>query len=298
MPGKWDNDFIAFSRTTRRGVLVLLAIFFLLAILPRIISEVFWEKPEVAFRAANELAEPEKEVKQLQIDIPEFDPNKLTVEEWQNLGLTEKQAQSVINFKDKIGGFKDKETVKKAYAISDELFARIEGKMVFGQGKQKVFDTSLSEKNKDTSRVTPNSNVEAEEEIIVKVELNSASFEDLIAIKGIGNYFAEHIIDLRIAKGGFASAEELLEIPYFKEENLNAILPFIEIDKSAIRKLNINKASLKQLSQHPEITWDMAKSIMDLRNELGSFSNLDQLLLSAHIDLRRFKKLENYLSIE
>lgn len=298
MPGKWDNDFIAFSRTTRRGVLVLLAIFFLLAILPRIISEVFWEKPEVAFRAMNELAEPVMQEKQLQIDIPEFDPNKLTVEEWQNLGLTEKQAQSVLNFKAKIGGFKDKETVKKAYAISDEFYTRIEGKMVFGKGEQKVFDTSLIEKSKDSSQIAPISNEEANEEIIVKVELNTASFEELIAIKGIGNYFAERIIDLRIVKGGFADAQELLEIPYFKEENLNAILPFIEIDKSAIRKLNLNNVSLKQLSQHPEITWDMAKSIMDLRNELGSFSSLDQLLLSAHIDLRRFKKLENYLTIE
>jgi competence protein ComEA len=298
VPLNWDNDFIAFSRTSRRGVFVLLAIFLCVAIIPRFISEVIWEKPKVQFAGTEQDGTVEKEVVIIIDHITQFNPNELSMEEWMTFGLSEKQAQSVINFKEKIGGFKNKETVKKAYGISEEVFAMIADKMIFEKNQGKYFSSSIQGEKNRAELVSENDTIAKIEEVITKVELNSASFEELLSINGIGNYFAERIVDLRIAKGGFVAPEELLEIPYFKEANLNQIAPFIAVDKSAIRKMNINEVSLKQLSRHPEITWDMAKSIIDLRNDLGGFIALDQLLLSAHIDLRRFKKLENYLTIE
>lgn len=305
MSKKWDNDFIAFSRNSRIGVIIILSVFLLVAITPRFLGYLNWEEPQLVEKEKQKKSD-EKESKIVNFDdIPSFDPNKVDKEEWMNLGLSEKQAMSVINFRDKIGGFKDAQMLKKAYGISDDFFNRIESKLIFR--KQKVDRGNVI--NNDQSSLPENDTVlvlsEENRDSLVdsvpienKIEINSASYEELVTVKGIGNYFAERIIDLRIQRGGFTSIEQLLEINYFNEENLEKIEPYIFIDETKIVKINLNNVTLKQLSRHPEITWDMARSIIDLRKDIGKFTSLDQLLLSAHIDIRRYNKLKHYLTVE
>ena len=61
-----------------------------------------------------------------------FNPNNLSIEDWVNLGFTEKQANTIINFKRSLGGkFKDAKTLKKCYAISEDKFKEIESHLVF-----------------------------------------------------------------------------------------------------------------------------------------------------------------------
>lgn len=48
-----------------------------------------------------------------------FNPNDLSAEEWQRLGFTERQAKTILNYKDLVGGeFVSKEQLQKCYAIS------------------------------------------------------------------------------------------------------------------------------------------------------------------------------------
>lgn len=67
------------------------------------------------------------------IEITEkFNPNNLEKEDWVKLGFTEKQAQTILNFKKSLGGkFKDSKTLKKCFAISEEKFQEIESYLVF-----------------------------------------------------------------------------------------------------------------------------------------------------------------------
>lgn len=67
------------------------------------------------------------------IEITEkFNPNNLEKEDWMKLGFTEKQAQTILNFKKSLGGkFKDAKTLKKCFAISEEKFQEIESYLVF-----------------------------------------------------------------------------------------------------------------------------------------------------------------------
>jgi|SRR5690606_11928185 len=56
-----------------------------------------------------------------------FNPNQLSREQWMDLGFTEKQVNTIFNFKRSLGGkFKDAATLKKCYSISDEKFKEIE----------------------------------------------------------------------------------------------------------------------------------------------------------------------------
>lgn len=304
MSKKWDSDFLAFSRNSRRGVLVILFLFLVLAAIPRVYGFIFWEKPDIVVVHSEEIEDQDKSPSELIVSIEIIDPNALSAEKWMELGLSKKQAQSIINFKNKIGGFKDAETLKKAYGISDDFFEKIKDKLIF---TSKVNETNKHSKEQFLSKdnnisgdtILMKKDTLIEDAVILNlIDLNSAAFDDLMGIKGIGNYFAEKIIDLRIQRGGFVSVDQLLEIQYLDEEKLEQIKPYLAIDLEKINKININTVTIKRLSKHPDITWEMARSILDLRSDLGGFCSLDELLLSAHIDMRRFKNLKNYLTIE
>ncbi len=60
-------------------------------------------------------------------NIQAFNPNSLTNEEWQKLGFTEKQAATILKYKNVVGGaFSSKEQLKRCYSISDDKFQELE----------------------------------------------------------------------------------------------------------------------------------------------------------------------------
>ena len=70
---------------------------------------------------------------QPKVEISEkFNPNDLDLEGWTKLGFTEKQAQTILNFKRSLGGkFKDAKTLSRSYVISEEKFKEMEPYLVF-----------------------------------------------------------------------------------------------------------------------------------------------------------------------
>lgn len=67
------------------------------------------------------------------VEITEkFNPNDLDLEGWIKLGFSEKQAQTILNFKRSLGGkFKDAKTLSRSYVISEEKFKEMEPYLVF-----------------------------------------------------------------------------------------------------------------------------------------------------------------------
>lgn len=64
--------------------------------------------------------------------LEKFNPNSLEKEDWVKLGFSEKQAQTILNFKKSLGGkFKDAKTLKKCFVISEEKFNELEPHLVF-----------------------------------------------------------------------------------------------------------------------------------------------------------------------
>lgn len=73
----------------------------------------------------------EKVVEKIEVK-EKFNPNNLSHEDWMKRGFTEKQANTILNFKRSLGGsFKDAKTLKRCYAISEEKFMEIEPYLVF-----------------------------------------------------------------------------------------------------------------------------------------------------------------------
>ena len=54
-----------------------------------------------------------------------FDPNSLNKDGWQRLGLSARQAQSIVNYTQKGGKFYKPEDLLKMYTISPERYAKL-----------------------------------------------------------------------------------------------------------------------------------------------------------------------------
>ena len=109
------------------------------------------------------------------------------------------------------------------------------------------------------------------------VDLNTADTVTLQLLHGIGPTYARRIVRYREQIGGFHSADQLLEVYGFTPELLSHIAPYLTLDSTAIRRININSIELKQLAKHPYIEYYQARDIITLRNRGIRFSSVDDL---------------------
>lgn len=90
-------------------------------------------KPFIALDSKGEITKEEiTSETQISNKLEKFNPNNLTKEQWKGLGFSDRQINTIFNYKKSLGGkFKDAETLKKCYSISEEKFAEIEPYLFF-----------------------------------------------------------------------------------------------------------------------------------------------------------------------
>ncbi len=208
--------------------------------------------------------------KKKSINYYAFDPNQFEINDWIEFGFSEKQATSIVNYKNKINGFKRKMDLKKVYVISDEKYMELEPFIDI-----KVVETSNNISKKKDYKFNNTHKTTKKFEIIADV--NTASIDDLNKVVGIGEYTAKKIVNYRQKLGGFHSINQLSEIKEVSDENLELIKQQLSIDKSKIITLNVNELSIPQLKKHPYISWNVAEAIINQRLK-GKLTNLQFLV--------------------
>ena len=63
-----------------------------------------------------------------------------------------------------------------------------------------------------------------------KVNINTASKEELLSLKGIGDSRAEDIINYRTENGKFAAIEDIMKVPGIKQGAFNKIKDNIKVE--------------------------------------------------------------------
>lgn len=128
------------------------------------------------------------------------------------------------------------------------------------------------------------------------VELNSADTLTLQLLYGIGPTYARRIVRYRERLGGYVDLRQLLEVYGITPELLESIAPKLTLDSNAIRHLDVNHASLKELARHPYMEYYQARDIVRLRQSGITFHSVDELRTVPSMADTTLQRLAPYLS--
>lgn len=104
-----------------------------------------------------------------------------------------------------------------------------------------------------------------EESPAVVVDINVASREQLMAVRGIGEKTADAILDLRRRLGGFVSVEQIEDVWTLTPERFADIAPCLTASSGCVKPVNVNSANDTRLRRHPYFPSLLAARIAQVR---------------------------------
>lgn len=209
-----------------------------------------------------------------------IDPNTASYHELRDIGIPTKAASNLLKYREKGGAFYAANDLLKIYGIEDTLLRLINQQLLF-----KEVETTEFIKNKEFVHTGK------------RVSLNLADSIELRGLPGIGSVLASRIIKYRNLLGGFYSEKQLREVYGINDSLEFSLEELVIIDTSAIKKIDINRASVEQLQKHPYINRYQAKAILSYRRISGSFTSPNQLLINYLVPEEVFLKVDPYLIV-
>lgn len=214
----------------------------------------------------------QKEEKQTTITLFTFDPNTLDSTGFIALGLKPWITSNILKYREKGGRFKTSEDFGKIYGIDTELFSTLQPFITITE--------------MPIEKTIPD----------VILDLNSVDTTQLATIMKKG--LAKRIIGYREILGGYYSIDQLKEVYSITEEDIKNVVPYLKIDTTNLRKIDVNKASVEQLKRHPYINFYQAKAIYELRKAKKYLSSINDIFHLEEFSENDIKKITPYLNFE
>lgn len=298
------TDYFSFSVRERWAVLILLALISLLFVLPDYLPEPK-DRPEVAdslvltaIRRWDSLDQPKvagRKYPPMTFGSSAgnskrfaFDPNQISLEQWLQLGLSEKTAQTILHYRSKGGRFRRPEDLARIYGMPAPLAAELIPWVRIAPGLQ---ERAISPRHRDTA-----GSVVARPEAARsrQLSINAADSVAWLGLRGIGEKLAGRIVNFRNKLGGFHSLEQVGEVYGLKDSVFQQIKTNLVLDPIPVRQLSINSASLEELAAHPYIRYNIARAIVVYRQEHGAFRSVEELSVIHLIGAEQLEKLRPY----
>jgi competence protein ComEA len=222
-----------------------------------------------------------------------FDPNTITETGWKKLGLRDKTINTIQNYKNKGGLFKKPEDLKRIYGLRTAEYEKLAPYIKIENTKPNNQVDFVSVKTQPE-----NQNLKTPSIRFSMIEVNEADTTAFISLPGIGSKLATRIVNFRDKLGGFYSVDQVGETFGLPDSTFQKIKPYLKIDKTLIRKININKATADELKAHPYIKYSLANPIIAFRNEHGPFAKVDDIKQIMLITEEVFIKINPYLTTQ
>ena len=127
-----------------------------------------------------------------------------------------------------------------------------------------------------------------------KLDLNTATQEELDALPGIGPVKAEAILQYREESGPFRTVEEIMEVEGIGEKTLEQLRPL----QPSEEKLDLNTATQEELDALPGIGPVKAEAILQYREESGPFRTVEEIMEVKGIGEKTLEQLRPYVTVE
>lgn len=219
------------------------------------------------------------------VEMFRFNPNTLPDSLWHVMGISDKQLSVIRKYQANGGTFRTRADFKKLYVISDEQKERMWPYI--------DLPDSISY-TRDKKEVKKPEQIKKE---IKSILMNAALAEDWDLLPYIGEGRAAAIVSYRERLGGFLSTEQLLEVNIINDTILNAIKPYLILDVSRVRKMNINTGNAYDL-RHPYLEPSLAKVIVNYRKMHGDYKSVDDIKKLGVMRNDDFERLRPYLKVE
>lgn len=286
------KDYFKFTREQRTGIVILFGIIVVLQLIYFFVDFKMMQKqyPDkekwLSLQSeinVEKLASPNEMSK-----IHPFNPNFISDYKGYKLGMSVQEIDRLLAFRKNnkfVNSAKEFQNVTK---VSDSLLSAIAPYFKFPDWVNRKKDFAA---HKDFSNTAF-----AKKGKIVQTDINLASKEDLIKIFGIGEAISTRILSQKEKLGGFVSMEQLKEVWGLSPEviiNLNA--HFVILKLPNLNKIDVNNASLKELSQFFYFKYDLAKQIVKCRSMSGNFENIEDLIKIKGFPVEKAKIIGLYL---
>ncbi len=178
-----------------------------------------------------------------------FGIDTVGVEYLRLIGFSTRQAEALIEYRERGGGIFSMNELRDCYAVSKEMADSLSHFVV------------LSVRD-------PYKNL---------VEINTADSATLRGVRGIGAKTVVAVMQYRKLLGGFYKKEQIAELKCVTSENFAKIYEQIYCDSCKISKIDINFAPASEFSAHPYMSKRAAKLILETRESKGGWNSIEEM---------------------
>lgn len=288
----WLKDYFSFTRKERTAFIILLLLIAGFVFLPDLFpprrtaaalsADVQKELAATRGKAVQDTGEtnaPYAGDEQEAVVLFYFDPNTLGPEGFIKLGLPERTARTIINYRSKGGRFRKAEDLRKIYSLRQTDADRIIPYVRIASAEAvSPYDHEKSKEKKNARKIGA-------------IDINTATIEEWKSLPGIGDVLGARILAFRERLGGFASINQVSKTYGLRDSVFQAILPYLELGNPAVNKIDINTAFEKELAECSAITPDIAKAIIIYRKQHGPFQSIEDLKKIVFITEETFRSI-------
>lgn len=293
------KDYFTFSRKERTALIILILLISIFIVLPYVISfkknaplineNLQQQVTQLLVKdslpnnnlTTNEISNEKPFTENTAYEMFEFNPNTINEEGWKKLGLKDKTIKTILNYRSKGGKFKTPEDIRKIWGLKKE----------------------------DADRIIPYAKIESKTNNIlntkegaikstVKIDINIATPQEWFTIPNMDRSLAYKIIKYKEKLGGFLTIQQVKETYGLTDSLFKTIEPYLILQTTNIKKININTADDYTLSNHPYINKDVAKAIIIYRTQHGAYTKIDDIKKIVFIKEDLYNKIAPYLAVE
>jgi len=283
-----------FNRSQRNGILFLLLLIIGLLVVNHFVD---FTEENVFNTNSSEIIAIQKELDSLRTaetasrkpKIYPFNPNFITDFKGYTLGMSPEEIDRLKQFRDKDQWVNSVKDFQKVTLVSDSLLNKISPYFKFPDWVTNPKPKKKYYKNKGF----------VAKSFQQKIDLNSATQEQLRKVSGIGDALSKRIITYREKLEGFSDDSQLYAVYGLNPEVVKrALNEFTVKTPKVIVKMNLSEVSASDIATVPGISFELAKKIWEFRTLRGQINDFSELEKIDGMSQRKLKGIQLYLTLD
>ncbi len=124
-----------------------------------------------------------------------------------------------------------------------------------------------------------------------KLNINTATAQEIQRIPGLNQNLAQNIIDYRTANGAYGSIDALTKVSGIEKQSLDTLRQYLMV------KYDLNAATAQELARVPGIHQALAQNIVRYREANGPFGSVDDLNRVSGMNDFKIDMIKKYIQV-